>query len=126
MHRSPTTPPTTPSTRQPSRPASPLAPLLAGLLLLAACAASEPTRFYALTPVTAEAPVAETDLVLGVAPISLASYLDRAGIVTRTSPNELGVSALHNWIEPLDTQARRTIARNLGVLLGPEIGRAHV
>lgn len=95
-------------------------PLLVALLLALGCTPAEPTRFYAITPLSSEPVETESGLVIGVAPIALAAYLDRSGIVTRTSPNELGVSALHNWIEPLDTQARRILARNLTTLLGTD------
>ena len=87
---------------------------------LAACTPAEPVRFYALTPIVETAPPAETELVIGVLPINLAAYLDRSGIVVRTSPNELAISAQHNWVEPLDTQARRVVARNLAELLGTD------
>lgn len=89
-------------------------------LALAACTPAEPARFYALTPIAEAVPPAETELVIGVLPINLAAYLDRSGIVVRTSPNELAISAQHNWIEPLDTQARRVVARNLAELLGTD------
>ena len=87
---------------------------------LAACTPAEPVRFYALTPLAEAVPPAETELALGVLPINLAAYLDRSGIVVRQSPNELAISAQHNWVEPLDTQARRVVARNLAELLGTE------
>lgn len=95
--------------------------LLSISCLLAACAPSAPLRYYALTP-TAQMPpaAAESGLVVGVSPIALASYLDRSGLVTRTGSNALDVSTLHNWIEPLDTQARRATARNLSILLGTD------
>lgn len=89
-------------------------------LLLAACAPAEPLRFYALTPFAGSAAPADSELAIGVLPISLAGYLDRSGIVVRTSPNELAVSAQHNWIEPLGSQARRIVARNLAELLGTD------
>jgi uncharacterized protein len=89
-------------------------------LALAACTPAEPVRFYALTPIADAVPQGETELVVGVLPINLAAYLDRSGIVVRTSPNELAISAQHNWVEPLDTQARRVVARNLAELLGTD------
>lgn len=89
-------------------------------LLSLGCSAGPPTRFFALTPMEAPAAAVDSDLSIGVLPIALATYLDRSGIVVRTSPNELAVSTLHTWIEPLDIQARRVIARDLGVLLGTD------
>ncbi len=90
-------------------------------LAVTACTPVQPIRYYALTPVSQEEPVGETDKVIGVAPIALPDYLDRNGIVTRTSPNELTVAESSNWIEPLDLQMRRVVARNLALLLGTDL-----
>lgn len=90
-------------------------------LMVTACTPVQPIRYYALTPVSQEAPVGESDKVIGVAPIALPDYLDRNGIVTRTSPNELTVAENSNWIEPLDLQMRRVVARNLALLLGTDL-----
>lgn len=84
------------------------------------CVPAQPVRYFALAPVAAPAEPVESEVAVGVAPIALASYLDRSGIVTRRSPNVLEVATLDNWIEPLDTQARRVVARNLAGLLGSD------
>jgi len=93
---------------------------LALLVVLAGCTPSQPTRYFALTPMSDEMPIAETDKAIGVFPVALANYLDRNGIVMRTSPNELTVAGTDNWIEPLDLQIRGVVARNLAQLLGTE------
>jgi uncharacterized lipoprotein YmbA len=93
---------------------------IAAMLAVAGCTPADPVRFFALTPIDAPPSGDDSDLAIGVLPIGLASYLDRSGIVIRTRPNELAISSLHNWIEPLDTQARRVVARNLGLLLGTD------
>jgi hypothetical protein len=93
---------------------------LALAAVVAGCTSSQPVRYFALTPLSDEVPVAETEQAIGVAPITLASYLDRNGIVTRTSPNELTVAGTDNWIEPLDLQIRSVVARNLAQLLGTD------
>lgn len=90
------------------------------LLALVGCTPAPPVRYYALSPVAPVTPAVESELVIGVAPIALASYLDRSGVVTRTSPNALDVAAFDSWIEPLDTQARRVVARDLATLLGTD------
>ncbi len=94
--------------------------LLAVPAVVAGCVPAQPVRFFALTPLEASAGAGDSELAIGVLPIALAAYLDRSGIVMRTRPNELVVSSLHNWIEPLDTQARRVVVRNLGQLLGTD------
>lgn len=88
--------------------------------LVAGCTPTQPVRFFALTPIEPPAAADGNAVAIGVLPIALAAYLDRSGIVIRTQPNELAVSTLHNWIEPLDTQARRVVARNLAQLLGTD------
>jgi uncharacterized lipoprotein YmbA len=89
-------------------------------VVAAGCTPSQPIRYFALTPLSDEVPVAETDQSIGVYPIALANYLDRNGIVTRTGPNELTVAGTDNWIEPLDLQIRGVVARNLAQLLGTD------
>ena len=89
-------------------------------ILLAGCVPGQPVRFFALTPLETPAAAGDSEVAIGVLPIALAAYLDRSGIVLRTRPNELAISSMHNWIEPLDTQARRVVARNLAQLLGTE------
>jgi uncharacterized lipoprotein YmbA len=93
---------------------------LAASGLLVGCTPAQPVRFFALTPLERPAPADDSALAIGVLPIALAAYLDRSGIVIRTQPNELAISSVHNWIEPLDTQARRVVARNLAQLLGTD------
>ena len=93
---------------------------MAAFGLFAGCTPTQPVRFFALTPLEAPVPETDSELAIGVLPIALAAYLDRSGIVMRTQPNELAISSLHNWIEPLDTQARRVVARNLAQLLGTD------
>ncbi len=90
------------------------------IIVIAGCTPSQPIRYFALTPLSDEVPVAETEQSIGVFPIALANYLDRNGIVTRTSPNELTVASTDNWIEPLDLQIRGVVARNLAQLLGTD------
>jgi uncharacterized lipoprotein YmbA len=94
--------------------------LMAAPILLAGCVPGEPVRFFALTPLDVPAAAGDSEVAIGVLPIALAAYLDRSGIVLRTRPNELAISSMHNWIEPLDTQARRVVARNLSQLLGTD------
>lgn len=94
--------------------------LLTTPVLVAGCVPAEPVRFFALTPLEASAAAGDSEVAIGVLPIALAAYLDRSGIVLRMQPNELAISSMHNWIEPLDTQARRVVARNLAQLLGTD------
>lgn len=89
-------------------------------VVVVGCTPNQPIRYFALTPLSNEVPVAETEKSIGVLPIALSDYLNRNGIVTRTSPNELTVASTDNWIEPLDLQIRGVVARNLAQLLGTD------
>lgn len=81
---------------------------------LAACAARETTRFYLLTPTEAAAPAARPrPLTLGLLPIELAAYLDRAQIVSRRGGEALTVSDYDRWAEPLGGMLARVLAQDL-------------
>ncbi len=99
--------------------------LLIGLALSAGCAwRSAPTRFYVLAGVprsTAAARSAEPGRgpTLGVGPVTLPGYLERANIVTRRG-EELDVADFDRWGEPLSDSVPRAIAASLAMLLGTE------
>jgi len=99
--------------------------LLIGLASSAGCAwRSAPTRFYVLAGVprsTAAARSAEPGRgpTLGVGPVTLPGYLERANIVTRRG-EELDVADFDRWGEPLSDSVPRAIAASLAMLLGTE------
>ncbi len=117
--------------------------LLAVLVALAACAPSQPTRYYTLDAVEAGAawdaagtaaaqpvpgPVPGPVPVPGPAPgpavgieaVTLPAYLDRPQIVLRSGPTTVEVADLDVWIEPLDRLVPRILAENLARLLGTD------
>ena len=104
-----------------------LAASLAAGLALQACSPlkSQPdlSRFYVLTSPTetlqAASGRAMPDLSLGLGPVTLARYLNRAQIVTRVGPNELTFSEIDRWAEPLLDNIVRTLSDNLSVALKP-------
>ena len=101
----------------PSRPAA----WLGLALLLAGCAANQPTRFYtlsALPPAPGEA--AEGGPVVGVEPVPLPGYLDRPQIVAHTGPNRMSLADFDVWVEPLEAMFTRVLTQNLSVLLGSD------
>lgn len=81
---------------------------------------ADPTAFYVLTPM--EGPAASSarggDVSLGVGPVTIPAYLNRAQMVTRVGTNQLDVSDHDRWAESLDQGLARTLARNLSILLG--------
>ncbi|SNB63264.1 hypothetical protein SAMN07250955_103296 [Arboricoccus pini] len=91
-----------------------LVPALALLSTLAACASSVPIHYYLLEakPPAGGLPAAGISSI-GVRPIDMPDYLDRAEIVTRGSDNRLEVNDLDRWGETLDALATRTLAADL-------------
>jgi len=82
---------------------------------LAACRLpreSPSPRFWVLTPVDAsvsDAPVVRT---VGVGPVDLPAYLDRAAVVTRAGPR-LDVATYDLWGQPLAENVTAVLGRNL-------------
>ena len=98
------------------------------LLGLSGCAGSPPTRFYVLPSLPgAETapPAAPRDLTLGVGPVTLPSYLDRAQIVTRASRARLVLGEFDQWAAPLHDVITRTLAENLSLLIPTDRALLH-
>jgi len=97
---------------------------LATSLTLAACADSQPTRFYTLSGLPTEPgqplPALPPDLTVGVGPVSLPPYLDRPQLVTRAGSNRVVLADFDSWAEPLDGLFSRVLAENLTLLLGTD------
>jgi uncharacterized lipoprotein YmbA len=93
---------------------------VAALATLGCASKGVKPREYLLTPATtAGAGSGDVgDVRIGVGPVTIPSYLDRANLVTRVGDNELAFSDLHRWGESLETGIARVVAANL-VLLVP-------
>jgi len=91
-------------------------------LFLAACAQTQPSRFYTLSglPDDAAPSSASSELAIGVGPISLPNYLDRPEIVRRATPNQFQVAEFDRWGEQLGDVFPRVMAENLSVLLATD------
>ena len=75
------------------------------------------SRYWVLATLgteVAEAPIARG---VGVGPIALPSYLDRAEIVTRATPNRLQVAPFDLWGQPLAEAFEQVLSRNLEALV---------
>jgi uncharacterized lipoprotein YmbA len=75
-----------------------------------------------LTPVTTGT-AHETrthDLAIGIGPVSLPKYLDRQGIVSRSSDHQLDVPVYHQWAEPLQENFGRVVMDNMAVMLSTD------
>ena len=115
-----------------------LALLAVVLLMLAACASSKPAKFYILSASSApgnseQVLTAAPGVSIGVGPVRIPDYLDRAQIVTRSTANALQLAEYDRWAEPLDRSLPRVLAENLSALLPadnvmafPWPGPAHV
>ena len=98
--------------------------MAAAFLLLATggCGNSPPSDFYVLTPMPQGQPTPARDeaLVIGVGPVDIPDYLNRAQIVTRAGPNRLDVDEFNRWGGSLVSNLAGVIAQNLSVLLGTD------
>jgi len=81
------------------------------VLWLAGCAQSNKS-FYVLTP-EGTSP-SGGGLGIGVGPVSLAEYIDRANLVIQQGPNQLAVAEDHRWAGDLAESISRVTAVNLG------------
>lgn len=88
------------------------------MLLLTACATTQPARFYTLHVTPSEVSAATTGasqarVHVGIGPLSLPKYLDRLQIVTRDSQNQLQLAEFDQWAEPLNDAMIREITQGL-------------
>jgi hypothetical protein len=103
---------------------------LFGGAVLAGCTVLAPqpdySKFFILSPLSdpANSTLVSTSsgqrLSIGVGPIDFPDYLRRLEVVTRTGPNELHLSAVNRWGEPLDKNFSRVLSENLSRLLNTE------
>jgi len=56
-------------------------------------------------------------VTIGLGPVRLPAYLDRAEIVTRTEPNRLELSDTDKWAEPVEANFRRVLGTDLAARL---------
>lgn len=103
--------------------------LVAALVALQACtvlpAQPEASRFFLLTSTTdTVAPRASGpghELSLGLGPVSLPDYLNRRELVTRVNADQLVLSDINRWAEPLDANFRNVLAQDLASMLGTHL-----
>lgn len=94
-----------------------------GLALgLTACrSAAPPIVYYTLDPLPLahgpQAPAEATPLRIGVGPVGLPTYLERAQIVTRSGDHTLAVNDFHRWAGPLDEEILRVLVVSVGKAL---------
>lgn len=87
-----------------------------GLLAVQLFSCAPAKSFYVLTP---EGPAPTGGgMSVGVGPVSLAGYLDRANLVFQESGNRMAVAESHRWAGDLEENIARVTATNLGRRLG--------
>jgi uncharacterized lipoprotein YmbA len=92
--------------------------LIVALAGLGACASSPPPRSYLLSAATPPASSGHAaGPVVGVGPVAIPDYLDRAPLVLLTGGDEVALSAEHQWAEPLRAGVSRVLAENLSMMI---------
>jgi hypothetical protein len=88
---------------------------------ISACGQTPASRFYTLTAqaeVNAESAANKTNkLIIGIAPIEVAPYLERPEIVTRSSPTQIELAAFDRWAGPFENIVAESLADNISRLL---------
>lgn len=92
---------------------------LLATLVLSACLGprADPSAYFLLAPVPPPATEPPLDVTIGLGPVTIPGYLDRLQIVTRLGDNEVAVSEVDRWGEPLAGSLARTLETNLSALL---------
>jgi uncharacterized lipoprotein YmbA len=101
---------------------------LALCIAVAGCSPLAPrpnySKFFILTPLADGASPAATavssparQLAIGIGPIDFPDYLRRSQVVTRSAPNQIDLSTVDRWGEPLDKNFQRVLSENLAQLL---------
>jgi hypothetical protein len=96
--------------------------LVALLVVLGGClgGGSPPSRFYLLSPLPVPEAAAASGVAIGVGPVAIPDYLNRAQIVTRTGENQLELAEFDRWAEPLQKNLSRVLVLNLSTLLSTD------
>ena len=93
-------------------------------LCLSSCAGTEKSRFYTLeylAMASSGSPDAgASGLSIGIGPVRLPEYLNRAQIVTRTDKYKIDIAEFDRWAAPLDAAVARVLAENLSILLSTD------
>jgi uncharacterized lipoprotein YmbA len=103
--------------------------LIAAALMLTGCVGvADPTRYYVLSSTAAgpngsqrtPASSAATGVAVGVGPVLIPGYLNRAQIVTRSAGDDVEISTYHRWAEPLENGIAQVLANDLATQIGSE------
>ena len=92
--------------------------------VLAGCAVSDTSKYYALGTLSeageGRRPATGTGPTVGVGPVIIPGYLDRPQLVTRDAKGELEIWPYHRWAESLDLGIAATLVDALSARLGSD------
>lgn len=91
--------------------------------LLAGCvtAPSQPAKFYWLTSLETERGQSlNPSLIVGIGPVTLPGYIDRAQLVSQVNSNQLSVDEFNRWAGDLEQNVIDVLAENLSHRLGTD------
>jgi uncharacterized protein len=102
--------------------------IVAALILTGCVGVADPTRYYVLSSISAgpngaqrtSASSAATGVAVGVGPVLIPGYLNRAQIVTRSAGDDVEISTYHRWAEPLENGIAQVLANDLAAQIGSE------
>jgi len=94
--------------------------LLFALVVLGAGCASQPSKFYTLSP-TAEPGEAKESFSVAVGPVYIPPLVDRPQMVVNVGPNQVGIDEVNRWASPLQNEIARVVAQNLARKLGTQM-----
>lgn len=94
-------------------------PIMALACLLSACGSSPASNYYLLSVENASPPDGDRPS-LGIGPIEIPEYLNRSGMVSNHSNNQLQISSVNHWAEPLTDGINRVISLSLASQLNTE------
>jgi uncharacterized lipoprotein YmbA len=89
------------------------------------CGTSQPSHFYLLRSLSPDSVSGlsepkQSNISLGLGPITFPKYLDRPQIVTKASAHEVELAEFHKWAEPLNENVSHVLAENLSALLSTD------
>ena len=95
------------------------------VLNILGCGTSQPSHFYLLRSLSPDSVAGlseskQSNISLGLGPITFPKYLDRPQIVTKASAHEVELADFHKWAEPLNENVSHVLAENLSALLSTE------
>ncbi len=80
----------------------------------------DPTRFYVLSPLAEPTAAGPRGLSLGLGPITVPAYLQRAELATRVGVNEVRYREFDRWAGSLPAQVGTVLAEDLRRVLGAD------